>query len=96
MGYYIPTSTSQNPCTALDEPRALDWYRLEDSCRDVSYVSRCLAHKERLAMIAANEVSNPISHGLQVPLKGLKLRVKLQFNHRKSGVHYASYLNDRI
>ena len=47
-------------------------------------------------MTAANEVSNPISHGLQVPLKGLKLRVKLQFNHRKSGVHYASYLNDRI
>ena len=30
------------------------------------------------------EVSNPISHGLQVPRKGLKLRVKLRSHHRES------------
>ena len=37
-------------------------------------------------MTAATEVSNPISHGLQVHLKGLKLRVKLQSHHRKGSV----------
>ena len=34
-------------------------------------------------MTAGIEVSNPLSHGLQVPHKGLKLRVKLRSHHRE-------------